>query len=550
MMDSANDSCIEIIRQSDAPRRFHRALTLLEMMIALAIMAVVFAAILPQFRNIQNSWASRQGAAEALQNGRILIEHLNRNLAKAVKINDVSDPTETNGYIEYEATDGTTYRYEISSGKYVQFGPVGNLSELAGPVSRLNFICHDAYDLDTPVTDVGIIRAVRVATTLTNQAALGQDKNFTAMAYLCANSIGLGEIIKGRASSFGITTGNTPTLAKIDTTHYLCTYAGVGDDGWAVVLDVDTATSTVSSAIPFEYDISRGVSPSLARIDAGNYLCAYSGPQTDGWAVILKVDPFGWSITRGTPLEFETMNCSLLSLAQIDATHYLCTYTGPGSDGWAVMLTVNTGTSTVTMGTPFEFDASNGTAPSLVKLDNKHFLCVYQGWSGWIWAVVINVDIGTETITRETAYSLDLGYGNAPALSQIDDDHFLCAYSGNASDGMAVVIAVDNFDWSISRATPFQYDVPLGKVPALVQLTDRWHYLCSYQGDSSKLWATIFTVDEDTWEITNDSTAEISPWKALKPDLAKIDDYNYLCIHEDQTNNGWALILNVGSVEP
>ena len=145
----------------------------MEMVIALVIMAVVFAAVLPQFRNIQNSWASRQGGSEALQNGRILIEHLNRNLERAVQIKAVSDPTKTNGYIEYEATDGTTYRYEVSSDEYVQFGPVGNLSELAGPVGRLNFICHDAYDLDTPVTDVSIIRAVRVATTLTNQAALG-----------------------------------------------------------------------------------------------------------------------------------------------------------------------------------------------------------------------------------------------------------------------------------------------------------------------------------------------------------------------------------------
>lgn len=524
------------------------ALTFLEMIISLAIMAVVFSAVLPQFRNIQNSWASRQGGTEALQNGRILIDHMNKNLSSAERITAVSNPDVVNGFIEFEANDSITYRYEISLNKNVQFGPVGSLSELAGPVSRFNFICYDAYDLDTPVTDVGIIRAVRVATTLTNQAALGQDKNFSAMAYLRANS--LEGIIKGNASSFGITTGNSPSLAAIDATHYLCAYAGVGDDGWAVVLDVDTATSTVSNAVPFEYDISEGVNPSLAQIDAKNYLCAYTGPGNDGWAVILKVDTIGWSITKGTPLEFEIKECLLPSLAQIDAAHYLCTYTGPGSDGWAVMLLVNTGLDTVTMGTPFEFDASNGTAPSLVRLDAKHFLCVYQGWSGWIWAVVLTADIGTETITKETAYSLGLGYGNTPALSQIDDEHFLCAYSGNASDGMAVVIAVDDSDWSISRARPFQYDVPLGNVPTLVQLTDRWHYLCSYQGDSSNLWATVFTVDEDTWDITNDSTAMISPWKALKPDLVKIDDYNYLCVYEDQINKGWGLILNVGGVKP
>jgi prepilin-type N-terminal cleavage/methylation domain-containing protein len=79
----------------------HKGLTMMEMIISLVIMAVIFAAILPQFRNIQNSWASKQTNAEVLQNGRILISHLNRNLAKAARITAVSDPCDTTGYIEF-----------------------------------------------------------------------------------------------------------------------------------------------------------------------------------------------------------------------------------------------------------------------------------------------------------------------------------------------------------------------------------------------------------------------------------------------------------------
>ena len=63
-----------------------RGLTLLEMIIALAIIAVVFAAILPQFSNIRNSWDSKRVNAEIIQNGRVLTEYLNRYLAKAVQI--------------------------------------------------------------------------------------------------------------------------------------------------------------------------------------------------------------------------------------------------------------------------------------------------------------------------------------------------------------------------------------------------------------------------------------------------------------------------------
>jgi type II secretory pathway pseudopilin PulG len=77
------------------------ALTLLEMVMALAMMAIVFAAIVPLFRQIRDGWDSKQAAAETLQNGRILIDHMNRNLAKAVKITAVSDSSEPNGYIEF-----------------------------------------------------------------------------------------------------------------------------------------------------------------------------------------------------------------------------------------------------------------------------------------------------------------------------------------------------------------------------------------------------------------------------------------------------------------
>ena len=51
--------------------RWSKGLTLLEMVIAIAIMAIVFSALLPQFKSISNSWASKQGNAEALQNGRV-----------------------------------------------------------------------------------------------------------------------------------------------------------------------------------------------------------------------------------------------------------------------------------------------------------------------------------------------------------------------------------------------------------------------------------------------------------------------------------------------
>ena len=164
-----------------------RAMTLLEMILAMSIVAVIFAALLPQFRVVLNSWATREGTAESLQNARVLIDHINRNLSKATKITAVSDSTTTSGYIEYEDADGDTFRYDVGGTNYVRFGEVGDVDDLAGPVSQFQFTCYSLDDLDTPITNVDYIRCVEYQTTVVNSSALGQDKSFTGWVFLQTN---------------------------------------------------------------------------------------------------------------------------------------------------------------------------------------------------------------------------------------------------------------------------------------------------------------------------------------------------------------------------
>jgi len=48
----------------------------MEMVIALAIMVVVIAAMLPQVKAINDGWDSRRGGSNAFQNGNVLIDQL------------------------------------------------------------------------------------------------------------------------------------------------------------------------------------------------------------------------------------------------------------------------------------------------------------------------------------------------------------------------------------------------------------------------------------------------------------------------------------------
>jgi type II secretory pathway pseudopilin PulG len=166
--------------------RFCRAMTLLELVLAMVMITIVFAAVLPQFSAISHNWDIKQGSAEALQNGRVLMDHISRNLSRAKRITSVSASTVTSGYIQFVDYNDFNDRYDVAaSDSYVEYGVVGSLSDLAGPVNSFKFTCYDAnITLLSPVTDVNVIRLVKVDVTVDNSALKGQDKTFTTWVYL------------------------------------------------------------------------------------------------------------------------------------------------------------------------------------------------------------------------------------------------------------------------------------------------------------------------------------------------------------------------------
>jgi len=172
------------MRKQSKNTRFLPALTLTETVVSLAIMAIVFAVLLPQVRSIRNSWDARAGGAETVQHGRVLVEHLRHNLSKAVSITDVSGSAETDGYIEFEDNASSTLRYDIAANNNVEFGTIGSLNDIAGPVSELVFTCYDGNDLTTAITDGNDIRLVNVQATLPNASAAGRDLTVKTSVYL------------------------------------------------------------------------------------------------------------------------------------------------------------------------------------------------------------------------------------------------------------------------------------------------------------------------------------------------------------------------------
>ena len=277
----------------------------MEMIIAMAMMGIIFAAIVPLFGQIRNSWDSKQAAAETLQNGRILIDHLNSNLSRAIRITAVSDSSQANGYIEFEDNDANDLRYDVNSTTgYVEFGSVGELYDLAGPASQLQFTCYDACDLDTPITDVNFIRFVKVEATLTNPTAPGQDKTLIASAYLRTNfsesshSVGHWKLDE--------TSGTTAADSS-----------GHGNDGTLTNMDpaTDWVTGQVGGALDFDGDndvVVIGNPPSLQISGTEISVCAWFNADTlvfANWpALVGKTSTTSWTDGWGVFFNNDTIN--------------------------------------------------------------------------------------------------------------------------------------------------------------------------------------------------------------------------------------------------
>ena len=151
---------------------------------AMALLSVVFSVLMPHFRILQQSWGLKEASAESLQNGRVLLDHISRNLSAAAAIDDISGALETEGYIEFQNTDGDRLRYEVGTDNWVWFGPIGSLSLLAGPVSRFQLSGYAPDDLVNSIADPSSMRFLKIEATFPDPAGVGRDRNYDACVYL------------------------------------------------------------------------------------------------------------------------------------------------------------------------------------------------------------------------------------------------------------------------------------------------------------------------------------------------------------------------------
>lgn len=167
---------------------------------------------------------------------------------------------------------------------------------------------------------------------------------------------------------------------RIDDTHALLVWSGSESDGYAQVFEVDMAGEITALGTAFEFDMSNNTHNSLSQIDDNHFILFYAGVGEDGFTLVLAVDLDTWAVSApASALEFDAVRGQYNSCQKIDESHYINFWTQSngvaGGDSYVQVFEVNLSTWEVTpLGSALLYANSAGIWPDSLKVDENHFI--------------------------------------------------------------------------------------------------------------------------------------------------------------------------------
>jgi hypothetical protein len=281
--------------------------------------------------------------------------------------------------------------------------------------------------------------------------------------------------------------------------------------------NVNTSTGAVT-AIGSAVDIGTAGNEqngiSITIIDASNFIVFWNGSSDDGFCQLFSLDGTGNISANGSAVEFDTDNGQFHNSVLWDSTHILNIWAGTGSDGYAQIFTVNTGTGTITAtGTKYEFDTANYRDGSLVKINSTKAVIFYVDTQVSLdgYARVLSVDTSTWAVSAGGAtFEFADGASNignsATLISDGSPSVVANGYIDIAlTDALIQTFSIDTSTWAI---TAFGSQLQLSSVGAdgtraiTIQKLDSTHLIAWYAGASNDGYVRVLTYNPSTGDLT------------------------------------------------
>lgn len=139
--------------------------TLVEMIAATAIMAVLTTSSFALVRTANDAWRRHQSDSQQRAEGIAAVQHIVRRVRQATQVTAISAAADTSGYLTLQMADGTTALWDhVGGANQILYGTVTANNLLAENITQVNFTGLSANGL-IPTVDVAKIHAVRCQVT-------------------------------------------------------------------------------------------------------------------------------------------------------------------------------------------------------------------------------------------------------------------------------------------------------------------------------------------------------------------------------------------------
>jgi len=267
-----------------------------------------------------------------------------------------------------------------------------------------------------------------------------------------------------------------------------------------------------------------------------------------------------YEITPGTAFIYENAWAKDPSICEIDANHYLCTYTYEIFGHWTgtgkvEVLNVDPESGEISSNNVLEFNSENGRQTVLSKLDETHFLCLYCGSDYQGNAVVFEVDPETWEVSVVSSYvfaAMDVDSITLEGIGDVYDvgmNYFLCTYNGGEDwNGIVGLLCVDMGSWNIDMIDTLIFEDDFDNFPHLIQLNENSYFFAyNTRYPDSTGNGVVVSVNFGDGEIILINEFVFVPNPIYSVSAQKIDDDNVLVIYQDTVLGNKARVIRFDS---
>lgn len=312
---------------------------------------------------------------------------------------------------------------------------------------------------------------------------------------------------------FDTANGQYNKALKINDTHVLNVWTGSGTDGFARVFTYNQNTGAVTGVgTAFEFDTSEGTDMSMAQVDANHFIVFYKGTNgfnSVGNALVLEVNLSTYAVTAaGAKLEFDSAYNQYNSCAKIDDTHFINFWSGQSGAtpvASAQIFTVNTSTWAITAeGSPLTFYSSAASYITCAIFDTNKAIAFWAGDGSDGFVRTYSINTSTWAITAwGSQVEHDTANGTWNSCYQVDTNRFVNAWTGNGSYGFVRVFEVNLSNGNVSGlSTALEFDTADGTHQSVIP-TDSNHFLLAWTGTGAGGFMSMMEINLSTWAITN-----------------------------------------------